>query len=285
MQIQHLLFTFGLIFGSLVLINREDSFKNYLKLLIFVSIFSLVGFVYVSLETEHYSFENFFTIFFVLFPVSFFVVFAKDFLIKINELVLLSFTLIFWYVFLINFNPNLFLILLFLLPTIGVLFLVFSKFELSNYWKLIFYLWFLTIDIFLILSYSIHGNLLSFIFMEGVSGISLIESFLTGMIFLHLFCNLLCFFFLFNVGGKDFKLQSFSKTIKEVTQNAQFIFNKYSLKQSKLLHSLIIIILQGGFLVFNYFYSFVPDFLLISIFIFISPQLLTARRNPKSLRI
>lgn len=274
MQIQHLVFVLGLILQAFLLVGKTES-KRFFSLLKFVFLFALFLFINAAIRVDYYTPEDFITVVIFTFTILFFAVYIRDFLIKINELILLSFTLIFWYVFLLKFQFNLFLTIFALVPTIGVIYSSFTKNQLSNRRKLVFYLWFLIIDIFLIASYFIRGSLYSFIFGQEVGKISLIDSFFTGASFLYLSCNIWCFFLLFPMsrGARSFRMDPVKLTIQEVVRNARPVIDKYSNEQVKPLHSLILIIFQGGFLVLNYLYKFIPDTLVVSLFITIIPQL------------
>ncbi|MCX6764232.1 MAG: hypothetical protein NTU58_00785 [Candidatus Nealsonbacteria bacterium] len=276
MQIQHLaLFILGFILQAFLLV-RNTEYKRFLALLKFVTILTFFIFIWFAIKANYYTPQGFIIIFIFVFTILFLAVFIKDFLIQINELILLSFTLIFWYVFLLRFQFNPFLIICALPPTIGVIFVSFTKFQLKNYQKLMLYLWFLVIDVFLLTHYFIRGSFFSFSFTEKIGQVSLINSFFMGATFLYLACNVLCFFLFFTViqGGKSFRLQPFKQTMQAIIKNTQPIIAKYSNEESKTLHSLMLIILQGSFLALNYLYKFIPDSLIISLFVTIIPQLL-----------
>ena len=270
---QVILFILGLIFGGFVLVKNNINLRDFLIFLTAVLATSLIIFVFFG---DNYP-QTFVILFLLIFLIPFFMAFKEVIINEINELILLSFNLTFWYLFLTKINPNPVLILLASLPTIGVIFLAFSNFKIKDHWKIVFYLWFLVMDAFLILFYFFYGDLSSLVLVREIDSISLFNSFLAGMAFLHLSSHFLCFASLIRLSteyNNRFVFEPIKKTIKDTVRNSRFIIDKYSSKQAKILHSFLLVLLQGGFLILNYFYSFIPEFLLISIFVIVVPQLL-----------
>jgi len=284
MEIQYFLFLVGFLLQSFSLV-RKRGYKKFLSVLIFSLFIASFFFFRIEEDLTGYSFNlcTFTLTFIFVFVILFFFTYINDILFQINELLLLSFTLIFWYAFLLNNRANPFLIFLLLIPTFGTIFLSFTRFQLKDYQKLIFYLWFLSIDTYLFVSYFLPKNIIPFIFFEETNSVSLFSSFFGGSSFLYLACNMLCFSLLFPIesGGKSFRLQSPRETFKAIMRNVKPLVAKYSNEEAKIFHSLLLIMLQGAFLLLNYFYKFLPPSLLINFFIVILPPLLVRKIEPE----
>lgn len=267
---------FGIFTECYFLIRHKVKFKEFLIFLFAIfAIFLIceVMAVITNLDSIHDLsdlFDMLFTylFFFILFfLIIFYEFYKKIILFTINEAILLFFTTIFWYIILIKYSLNPVFLSLFILPTIAVLFISFSKISLNKIWKLFFYIWFLLIDTFLV----IHFILLSHIFTFKNYGNNILQAgfdlFIVSMVLTYLVFNLFSLLYLLPIRtGK----QSFKDRFEEIKKHINILTGKYSDYQLKKIYSFIIIISLLAFLYFNYIFNFFSDFILISLIIIIS---------------
>jgi len=89
----------------------------------------------------------------IIFPISFALIFKDHLVPPINERVLLSYSLTFWYLYLSRFYENTDLhravSAVCFVPSIVVLFYAFDRFSLDRFWKMVLYLWFFAMAVFM----------------------------------------------------------------------------------------------------------------------------------------
>jgi signal transduction histidine kinase len=218
--------------------------------------------------------------FFIIFSISFGAISQKEILPEINEQTIISFTLVFWYIYILYFHPSLsgFWTWLALIPSSGVLIICFINARLGFFWKLFFYTWFLLIIVFLSIFYFSFGNLSFFFNQENIKTLSPLDVFSTGMAFLYLVANIWYIFELIPISGK---YQTIGDRIREWKEYTKLLTGKYSDYQLRPVHTGLIITFQGGILFLNYFLKFLPDDLITSISILLIPQLISSRLTTK----
>jgi hypothetical protein len=268
-----LFFGLGVVSQAYLLVRHQISFKSFLKRVLGCFLLSFFICLRVFLEIEvkqiYISVFTFFLIFSILFGV-----FSKnEILPEISEQTLLSFTLVFWYIFFTHFHRINYLFWLALLPSLGVLIISFVSAKLGFVWKLFFYTWFLLMIVFSNIFYFSFGNLSFFFNPEKIKKLSPIDVFLTGMVFLYLVSHVWYILELVPYRHR----RSRKEMIAEWKEHAQLLIGKYSDFQLLPIHSFFIILFGGGILLLNYFLKILPDDLIISLSILIIPQLISER--------
>lgn len=282
------------------------------------------------------NFEIFLIFFLGLFSWMIAIVFRRETLLRINEQTVLSITLSFFYIFLIQYYSSvvikiiliavLAILLLagaivpvfnyklgigvwlliffygvsvltgsrvlmdimalspFVIPAITILIITFTKYRLSTTQKNLFYGWFLFMIILVSLS-QIKLELMGSFFIPywdnyEVLFTELIEVFLLGMLFVYLnvnFMHLVMFLgnyrsryvdgvhSVYEEGENVFRE---SKTKNNSSGTIDEYFSNYQLSP---IQSLLIILIQGGVFVLNYYFKFIQDHLLITISIIFVP--------------
>ncbi|MEM2918582.1 MAG: hypothetical protein QXY62_03690 [Candidatus Altiarchaeota archaeon] len=258
-------------------LNSENSKK--LALCLFAS---LVFIVFVELSTAGENLKELYNpnfhvfwgfMYFVFFTVIFAVTFKKELLPRISEQTILFFTLIFWYAFFTFYSKISFkdvVIVLALIPTIVAIVISFINWELKFFWKLLLYIWFLIIILFLFLAQFSFGSISFFYKQKGFEALSYFDTLVSGMVFFILTTN---FFYLIQVipYGQG---SSFKENLERSREHVKLLVEKFSDYQLNPFHSLLIISFFGGFLAINFYLKLIEDFLLINILIVV-PQLIS----------
>jgi len=269
-------FGLGVIVQAIFLIYdrlNSKNLRNFFLCLLFSVIFGFIPRKGEGIVNYDVVFHIF--IWFIFFLISFAAVFRKEILPEINKTVILSFTLIFWYIFLVYFYSNTiyknFLTLIVLIPTIATLISVFTNLKLSFFWRLFFYVWFLILLISLLLSQLSLETFSSFFKKDGIVSLTFIDALVTGMVFLYLCVNSL---YVINVffTYKDEEAPP-GERLKAWREHIRMLVDKYIDYQPHPILSLLIILLLGGIFAANYYNKFISDFLLINILILIVPFL------------
>lgn len=273
-----LFFSFsGILVECYFLIRHKVKLKEFLTFLlgmfIVFLIFLLVGIagdfnlIIHELSNLFIVLSDFLILYIFIFLIVFYATFKKIILFTVNEAVLLVFTIIFWYIILTKYSLSPVFLALFILPTIAVLFISFSKVSLNKIWKLFFYVWFLLIDTFFVVYFIFSSHMFSFkdygnsIFYEGFN------LFIISMIFTYLIFNLFSIFYLLPIVTGN---QSYKDKFNKINRHINILVEKYSDYQLKRIYSLVIIISLLAFLYFNCLFNFFSDFLMISSVIIIS---------------
>lgn len=209
---------------------------------------------------------------------SFFVSFSliiEKLIPKINEKTVLEYNIVLIYVIFSYFaNSEFFLLILGLiaLPTFLTFFNSFNKRSLNKFWQTAIYIWFLTIS-FVILALQLNFNIIFSLFSGNVFAyrVSIFIALIYGMAVMSLAQNGMAILYLIPIPGKR---QTFKERLKEVKEYIKDICHVYQDDQLKRNAGLLIIVLQGGILALNYFFNFLPHFLMINLSLIISPWLM-----------
>jgi len=208
--------------------------------------------------------EYFFLVFVLFFSIIFASAFRDKILPLIHEGTILSFTIVFWFVimeyssyFCIPF------VAMGLLATLGTVILTFTKIRVGFFASVFFYGWFLFVLFFL-------GITQVWYILEDASAISPTDAFLLGMLFFYLIAHYLYIYLIISI---PFPWPwTFSRDLRSWKKDVQFFANKYSNHQISLPVALLVVIIEGGALLLNHIYNFVPFYFLILVFLVIIPQ-------------
>lgn len=191
--------------------------------------------------------------------------YRKDALPRINERILLPFTVLFWFI-LFNLWSGLLasqlVLILFLIPTIAVLYSSFTTGETGILSKLIFYLWFIFLSI-VFLSFQVSATF-SNIFHPENEAFVLAYLFLGGMVFLRLSVFIFTVFAIFHI-------PNFGAGLKN--DYPEIMIGKYSEEELPPLVSAIIIFGLGGGLALVNFLGVFPADLLVTVSILLASHL------------
>jgi hypothetical protein len=193
--------------------------------------------------------------------------FEKAILPVINEKIVLSYTMVFWYAIFLNFVkwglPD-WLIFALLVPTSATLLIAFAQLPLNLFWKAAMYAWFLVLVLSLGLLQFSFGRLLIFTSPEYAPWLSPLECVTTGMAFLYLCVNATFVFQLIPIKGRD---QSWADEMKEWHALTDLMAYRFMDGPSPALVVAAIVSIEGGVLIANYIYHFISDGLLINLLI------------------
>lgn len=266
-----ILFSLGVILQAIILTIGKIDIDNLIKICL-ILVGSFVLSFLITIEYEN-SFNNVTLYAFFIFIFSFlFAIYLKEAILpEINELTILSYSLIFWYIFLTHFDfkPTIGVVLA-LMATVGTFIIAFINFKLHLFWKLFFYIWFLIIDVFLIFSQFSFGNLALLLYQNNsVTELGGLDSLLMGMSFQLLVAFSVYIFELIPVPRRG---QLLENRIKEVEQHITLLTSKYSDVQLNPIIALLIIAFQISVFVLNYYFKLLPDYILINFSIISTPQ-------------
>lgn len=192
--------------------------------------------------------------------------FRDEILPKINEAVLLSYSLTFLFSFISFFNHGNPLYGAFLVlasfPMAGVLFIAFCKTRLNFFWKVFFYSWYMCVTILLGLFQFRYGTLSVFfsdnILIRGDTW-GYVSS---GMAFLYLVVNATYLFELIPIPGKH---QTWADRMREWHELTSLMTQRYDDdEQLSYMWAALIILLQGGLYFLDYRYRFVDANILMT---------------------
>jgi hypothetical protein len=195
------------------------------------------------------------------------VAFEKRILPVVNERIVLSYTLLFWYAIFVNFQslqlPGLLIYALFV-PTSAALLISFAQPALNLFWKASMYAWFLVLVLSLGLFQFSFGRLLIFTSPNDAPWLSPIECVTTGMVFLYLCVNATFVFELIPIPGRNQSLQDRMRDWHSLTN---LMAHRFDDGTSPAVVTTAIVLVEGGVLTINYIYRLVPAGLLISLLI------------------
>ncbi len=198
-------------------------------------------------------------------------VYRKYLLPRINEIFVLSYTMTAWYA-LFSFCHNSFLLKatigLFIFPTAATFFIAFWPKDLSEGWKVFFYMWFLCVIITIGLMQLQFRNMIFFT-QDGHFWIDRTEIVFSGMAFTYLCVNLSHIWHLVPLTRKN---QSWASRKEEIKRYMGFLEECYGSYQLTKTQALGLIVLQGGILTLNYFHPVMSKNLMVNFFI-LAPSL------------
>lgn len=216
----------------------------------------------------------------VVFIGVFAIVFRRKILPVVNERTLLVLNLALWYVFLAYYpifpQKLKILICLILIPmTISVNMMAFTDYVVGPALRLLFYMWFLIMIVFLGLAQFPIWNLSLFFDQMSTGRLGFLDVFLIGMVFCYIATHAIYILILIPIPYDSDR--SFKSRWKEVKAHAKVLIEKYSYDQLKQEEALLIMLILGGLLAANLFLELVPDHLAINTLIVIVPQILSRR--------
>lgn len=176
---------------------------------------------------------------------------------RINERILLPFTVLFWFIFLTlggDFASSQLVLTLVSIPTIAVLYSSFTSGETGILSKIIFYLWFIFLSI-IFLSFQASSMFSNIAHPEN--GVFLIGYlFLAGMVFLRLSVYVFTLFALFNLSNNRMGIKN---------DYPEIMVGKYSEEELPPWISALVIVGLGGGLILVHSLGVFPTELLITI--------------------
>jgi len=257
-----LYFGLGVIIQIALLARNKLNFrKNFLGLFLVSAVSSLAFIPHESLHT--YNFNTRIFLFFILFSIFFILIFKEQILptVSISKQTLVILTLAFWYIALTGasisaiFRNVLFLTAL--IPTIAVISIAILNITPNLFWKLFICFWFAVSAVFIVLKQPILTNTASFF-----------EMIIIGMLFLYLSVNTwLAIQYIFISNSKT-ALDRWNTNIKKKIE-------KHFTNNINPAYPILIILVKAMIFAVNYYYKFIPDNLLIGIFILFIPQIIS----------
>jgi hypothetical protein len=201
--------------------------------------------------------------------------FRREILRGVNEETLFSCTLVFWYVMLVNVESWggywYFVFLFASIPSSFALVNPFIKEKQGYKMKLLLYSWYLIIVIVLLYSQFSFGDspVLNNDFVpEGKTALDML---LTGMVSLYLGVNV---FYVFSLIRDDYKNPEEKKNYEKL------LVSKYLDYELTRKQSLILLLIEAGLLIGNYYLKIVSDYLLVNFILLFMSQIFTGRKIP-----
>jgi hypothetical protein len=265
-----LFFGLGSILQSILLIGANWNFKGFLYSLGF-GLFGLVP----GKHERHYSlpFHLLFSV--IIFTGTVAVTFRDALLPRVNEKILLAYTITLWYAFFsFIYQPwRLYYILagLLVVPTCGVLWLAVTDSPLSVKRKMAFYSWYLLMVVLMVVFQFSFSYLKPFFSDSPVAGGTAVGALLSGMAFCYMVVNATYIFHMFPMQGKH---ESREEAMRRWHGWVDLMTGRYyDSEQLTDLQSFLVVGLFGGALAANYFYGFVSTTMAVNIGI-LAPLLL-----------
>ena len=198
--------------------------------------------------------------------------YRKAILPCLSELLLLSYTITFWFALSPYFTPTEGILRWFIypliLPTVGALIITFVKVKLDFAGKLMFYTWFLLMTV-IIACIQLPGVYIRIFLGDGP--LPMLDSwliFFTGMAFFFLAVNMTYLYELIPLRGeketKEQRMQRWHELTDLMTQ-------RYDPDPAPFWQGMLLILAQIGFIVMNIRTQAIPDMLLVSLLIVVMP--------------
>jgi hypothetical protein len=211
--------------------------------------------------------------------------FKDDILPVVSEKVLLFYSLIFWFAFFSYFYQgttlhNILLGIL-LLPSVATVFMSFVRPQLSFFWKLYLYTWFLCTVISLGLIQFPYHHLSIFLSRQEIPWLTPLDCVVGGMAFLYLAVNIAYLYELIPIPERH---QSWKDRMKKWHELTGLMMQRVAEDQPTIRQMLFLLLGLGGALVAMYFYRLMPSGLLINVLI-VLPCVLSLGRNSVRLEL
>lgn len=195
------------------------------------------------------------------------VFFDKRILPVINEKIVLSYTILFWYALFVNFQrlglPD-WLVYALLVPTSAALIIAFTQPALTFFWKVAMYAWFLVLVLSLGLFQFDFARLAIFNSPNTDPWLTPIECLTTGMAFLYLCINATFLYELIPLPGKS---QSWKDRMRDWHALTELMAYRFSDQAIPSLVAGTIFVVEGSVLALNTIYHFISDGLLINLLV------------------
>ena len=219
---------------------------------------------------------------FSLFSVMFAFTFRKDILPLITGVVLLSYTLIFWFAFFSYFYDgtplHVILLALLLVPTAATIFATFLKTQPGFALKLVLYTWFLVIILCLGLFQFPFSQLKLFLEDHQVPWVTPVQSATAGMAFLFLLANASYVLYLIPIPGRN---ESWAQRMQTWHEFTDLLSQRFADARVTLAQAAMVLGAEGTLLLLSAIYRWFPPGLVINLAIIIPaigfhPRLLPA---------
>jgi hypothetical protein len=218
----------------------------------------------------------------LVFSFTFALFFKEDILPAVSEKLLLSYTLTFWFAFFAYYfkgtPQQIGVLCVCIVPTIATIVLAFKRTALNTFWKIAFYTWFLCVIVELGLLGFSFSQLSIFYVDRNLPWITPVDSLLAGMAFLYLLVNATYIYYLVPIPGKG---QSWESRMKDWHEFTDLMVQRFDGNQPSYLVTMLILCVQGGILLLNYFLHLLSNGLLISIFILLPGVFLSIKPSPR----
>ncbi len=259
---QIICFGLGTVIQAVLLVRGNWEWQPFLSSLGFSLIGLLPG------RSEHHYDPVFHLLYcFLLFSVFIAINFRKVLLPRVNEKILLVYTLTLWYAFFaLAYQPgwvSYALIALFIAPTCVTLWLAATEKPLSFRFKLFCYGWYLLMVVFMVMFQFSYGYLLPFFFHIVPPEGSLYEAALAGMAFCYMLINATYLYQMLPIARKNESKEEAERRWKGWTD---LMTGRYNDK-AQLSHeqALAIVFLFGGLLAANHFYKLIPAVMAVNL--------------------
>jgi hypothetical protein len=257
-------FGVGVLMHSVLIVGRGFSFINF-----GLAAFSaLIGLVPFRRETD-YDESTHLLLFFAIYIGSYVFLMRERVMHYINERLVLTFTLLYWYVFMsFYYQPTTLSyvwIIATLAPSLFVLIHNFVSWQHGKKTKILVYAWYLFTLVVIGVSYFSTGTLVSLFFSDEPVGVGNVELFFLGMSSMYLLTNILYLLALIPIPYR--KRQSFAERLKEVQQHIAAMEAKFDTRQSHISFSLITLVGISAVLLFNWYTKTFTEQLIVSILI------------------
>ena len=194
----------------------------------------------------------------------------RDIMPRLNELLLLSFTMTFWYVMLTCFATSApwrqYVMYAMLIPTAGVVYIAFIKTQLGFAGKLFFYAWFLLMTLAIALLQFPQVYMLFAVTDSALSREDIWLCVFSGMAFFYVLVNLTCIYEIIPYRSSD-KQQRRS----EMNELSSMLAEQYNTAPPPLWQTVGMLLAQCAVIYLNIVLHLVADWLLISMLLLGAP--------------
>jgi hypothetical protein len=217
---------------------------------------------------------------FSMFAVIFALLFKEDILPALNERLLLSYSMIFWFAFFSYFYHGAFvqnvLLIILLIPTTFTILVAYRKPILTFTVKLILYTWFLTMVVCLGLFQFPFYQLKLFFQDQEIPWVTPFDSISAGMAFLYLAANATYIFYLIPIPGRN---ESWAERMQHWHEFTDLMTRRF--EDDVNMNRAGLVILGGEFVILalDYFFHWLPRDPLINALIVLPGVLLFVRRR------
>lgn len=267
-------FTSGVVIQALILIRGD---WNWWKLggSVFLALFVIA---YGS-DKPGYDQADHIRLGLFLFAGMFALLFKEDILPRVSEKLLLSYTITFWYAFFTYYYQDtgfqITVLCVCLVASWVTVFFAFEQIRLTTAWKIIFYTWFLWTVVGLCVFRFAFSQLSIFSMQKALPWISPVDALLGGMAFLYLVVNAFYLYYLIPIPGRS---QSWDSRMKDWHEFTDLIGQRFQDILPSHIATCLILVVQGGGLLINYVYRWVPSDLLVSALILLPGVILSMKR-------
>lgn len=264
-----LFFGLGVLLQLFFSISTKFEKSDIWKILCSLGIGLLITMQIIAKSKRAWTYEEalFFTIAFS--SCSFGILLKQKLLAEIDEITLLCWNVIFWFVYSIHFGFWNYISLGLLIPSYISCAVIFFKVTLNTFFKAFLYSWFMSILAYVGIVYFKFQNIL--VFKEIHVGSSKIEMLFAGMVFFYIVIHIINILNLIPIPLS--KRQTISQRIQEVKEHSQFLANRYVDTQYNPSISFTILILLFTLLYTNTTMHFTEEPTIITLCIIFIPSI------------